>query len=560
MFERRPFRFLRSLGRSRQIATVLLNYGFGDVVERMGLMRYIQWGRRMLFRRRGEQEPRLTRPQRIRMALEDLGATFIKFGQVMSTRPDLVPPDVIAELCKLQEGVPPFSSEVALEIIETELGGPVDKLYAEFDRQPLAAGSLGQVHRARHFDGTLLAVKIRRPHVVRDVERDLELMLELSTMVERHLPEAEIFDPVGLVSQFARSIRREMNFLREARTVEEFARLFKQDATLAVPKIYWDLTSDAVITMEFIDGLRVTDHAGLLKAGISPSEVAANGARIFFKQAFELGLFHGDPHPGNLRILKNGTLGLIDYGMVGRLEEERREQLVDLLLCITQRNVKGAVDVVLIVGKPSRDVDRTLLQSDVRDFVESYYEVELDRIRMGKLLSDFVAILANHGIRYPADLMLLIRAMITLEGVGRELDPEFNLAQHLAPFVHQIVRERYNPRKMADRIMYEAGRLMGSLHDVPLQVQRTLEKLSRDDLRIQLEHRNLDYLVTELDRSGNRIVVGLVMSSLIVASALIIRSGSGSGFNSSWITIPVFTLSSLLGIWLIYGIFRSGRL
>ena len=560
MLDRRPFRFLRSLGRSRQIATVLLNYGFGDVVERLGLMRYIRWGKRMLFRRRAEQETRLTRPQRIRMALEDLGATFIKFGQVMSTRPDLVPPDVIAELTKLQEGVPPFSSETAIETLEKELDGSVSQLYAEFDPQPLAAGSLGQVHRARHFDGTQLAVKIRRPYVVRDVERDLELMLELATMVERHLPEAEVFDPTGLVQQFSRSIRREMNFVREARTVEEFARLFSHDATLAVPKIYWDLTSDAVITMDFIEGLRVTDHQGLLSLGLSPKAIAANGARIFFKQAFELGLFHGDPHPGNIRILPNGTLGLIDYGMVGRLEEDRREQLVDLFLCISQRNVKGAVDLVLIVGKPSQEVDRGLLQSDVRDFIESYYGVDLDRIRMGKLLSDFVAILSNHGIRYPADLMLLIRATITLEGVGRELDPEFNLAQHLAPFIERVVRERYNPRRLAQRWMYEGETLLRALHDMPLHIERTLKKLSHDELKIQFEHQNLDYLVTELDRSGNRIVVGLVMSSLIVASALIVRSGTVSGVNSTWITIPVFILSSLLGVWLVYGIFRSGRL
>lgn len=560
MFEHRPFRFLRSLGRSRQIATVLLNHGFGDVAERLGLLRYIQWGRRLLFRRRADPETRLTRPQRIRLALEALGPTFIKFGQVMSTRPDLVPPDVICELTKLQEGVPPFNPDTAVEILETELGGLVDKLFAEFDRIPLAAGSLAQVHRAKHFDGTQLAVKIRRPHVVRDVERDLELMLELALLVQRHLPEFEVFDPVGLVTQFSRSIRREMNFVREARTVEEFSRLFKHDATLVVPRIYWELTSDAIISMEFIDGLRITDHAGIVQAGLSPSAIAANGARIFLKQAFQLGLFHGDPHPGNLRVMKNGTIGLIDYGMVGRLEEDRREQLVDLFVCVVQRDVKSAVDLVLVVGKPSREVDRPLLQSDLRDFIESYYGIPLERVRMGKLLGDFVAILSNHAVRYPADLMLLIRAMITLEGVGRDLDPEFNLAEHLAPFVRQVIRDRYNPHRVAHRWLNESQRMLTAMHDVPLHIERVLDKLSRDELKIQLEHRNLDYLVTELDRSGNRIVIGLVMSSLIVASALIVRAGTISGISATWITIPVFLLSSLLGVWLIFGIFRSGRL
>lgn len=558
MFERRPFRILRSLGRSREIATVLLNYGFGDVVERLGLMRYLQWGRRLLFRRRQPPEPRLTRPQRVRKALEDLGATFIKFGQLMSTRPDLVPADLICELTKLQEDVPSFPVEKAISTLELELGDTVDGLFLEFDRQPLAAGSLGQVHKARHKDGTLLAVKIRRPNVVRDVERDLELMLELAILIERHLPESRVFEPVGLVTQFARSIRREMNFLREARTLDEFSRLFKRDATLTVPKVYWDLSGETIITMEFLDGFKVTDRASIFAANLKRPELAATGAKVFLKQVFEFGLFHGDPHPGNVRIMPNGSIGLIDFGMVGRLEDERREQLVDLFLSISQHDVNRAVELVLIVGKPSGEIDRSLLQADIRDFIETYYGLALERVKMGKLLSDFVLILSSHSIRYPADLMLLIRAIVTLDGLGRELDPEFNMATHLAPFIKRVIRDRYNPRRVAQRMLGGSARIFEALHGVPTQIERTLQKLNRDEIKIQLEHRNLEYLVTELDRSGNRIVIGLVMSALIVASALIVRTGRA--FDSPWVTVPIFVLSSLLGIWLIYGIFRSGRL
>jgi len=558
VFERRPFRILRSLGRSREIATVLLNYGFGDVVERLGLMRYLQWGRRLFVRRRNPPEPRLTRSQRIRMALEVLGATFVKFGQLMSTRPDLLPAELICELTKLQESVPSFPVEKAIETVEAELGGTIDRLYLEFDRQPLAAGSLGQVHRGRLADGTAVAVKIRRPNVVREVERDLELMLELAILIERHLPESRVFEPVGLVTQFARSIRREMNFVREARTTDEFHRLFKRDSTLIVPRVYWDLSGETVITMEFLDGFKISDRAGIQAANLKRSDLATTGARIFLKQVFEYGLFHGDPHPGNVRIMRSGSIGLIDFGMVGRLEDDRREQLVDLFLSISQRDVKRTVDLVLIIGKPSSEIDRSLLQADVRDFIESYYGLSLERVRMGKLLSDFVLILSSHSIRYPADLMLLIRAMVTLDGLGRELDPDFNLALHLAPFIKRVIRDRYNPRRMAHRILGDTGRMLETLHEVPMHIERTLQKLNRDEIKIQLEHRNLEYLVTELDRSGNRIVIGLVMSALIVASALIVRTGTA--FNSVWITGPVFILSSLLGVWLIYGIFRSGRL
>jgi ubiquinone biosynthesis protein len=551
-----PLKFFRNLGRTREIVTVLLNHGFGDVVERLRLMRYLRWWRRVILRR-PEPAPRLTMAQRIRMALEELGPTFIKFGQIVSTRPDLVPAPIIAELEKLQEHVPPFPGSEAVRILETEFGRPVSELFARFETTPVAAGSLGQVHRAVHLDGRALAVKIRRPNVVRDVERDLSLMTELAILIERHLPEAEIFDPVGLVNQFARSIRRELNFAREGRTIDEFRRLFRNDATLFVPAVCWEATSEAVVTLEFIEGLKITDREALLAAGMSPAEVAANGARIFMKMAFEFGFFHGDPHPGNIRILRNGVIGLIDYGMVGRLEDEKREQLADLFLAVHQGNVRGCVEQVLVIGKPFRPVDRPLLMSDVRDFVESFYGVPLEKINVRQLLTDFVSILSEHGIRYPADLMLLIRAIITLEGVASELYPEFNLATHLAPFVHQLVRERYHPQRMAGRFLSETRTLLRVLHDLPGHVGKTLEKLSQDDLRIHLEHEHLDRLINELDRSSNRVVIGVVMSSLIMASALIIRS---TGSAAWWISVPTFVLSSLLGIWLIYGVFRSGRL
>lgn len=551
-----PIRFFRNLGRTREIVTVLLNHGFGDVVDRLGLMSYLRFWRRAVLRR-PDALVTLTVPQRVRLALEELGPTFVKFGQVMSTRPDLLPAALISELEKLQENVPPFPAAEARRILEGQLGAPLDKLFAKFDPQPLAAGSLAQVHRAWHFDGTPLAVKIRRPSAVRDVERDLSLMAELAQLIERHLPEAEIFDPVGLVQQFARSIRREIVFTREARTMDEFRRLFRGDATLYVPRVYWDLTTEAVVTMEFVDGLKINDKESLVAAALSPREIAANGARIFMKMSFDLGVFHGDPHPGNMRVQRNGVIGLLDYGMVGRLEDDKREQLIDLFLAVSRGDVRGCVEQVLVIGKPFRPVDRPLLNSDVRDFIEGYYGLPLEKIDVGRLLSDFVGILSSHGIRYPADLMLLIRAIIALQGVGLELDPEFNLAPHLAPLIEQLVHERYNPKRMASRVLADAETLLRTFHNLPIHVDQTLAKLARDDLRVHIEHGHLEHLITEIDRSSNRVVIGMVMSSLILASALVIRTAGSAVW---WISVPTFVLSSLLGIWLIYGVFRSGRL
>lgn len=555
--ESHPLRFLRSLGRSREIATVLLNYGFADLVDRLGLARYLQWGGRLFFwRKRKEPVLRRTTAERIRLSLESLGPTFIKFGQVLSTRPDLVPADVVAELCNLQEQVPPFPSDAAVAILEQELKAPVSELFAEFDRTPLAAGSLAQVHRARHHDGTPLAIKIRRPNVIRDVERDLGLMQELAILVERHIPEAQVFDPTGLVTHFSRTIRREVSFTREARTTDEFARLFKHDATLKVPRIYADLCTDAVITMEYVEGFRVVQRDAIVAAGVSPEQVAANGARIFMKQTFELGMFHGDPHPGNLRVLADGSLCLLDFGMIGIMDDQKRELVVDMILAMTRHNEQGIVDVIMQIGRPFRPVDEPLLRADVRDFVETYYGLPLERIQVGRMLSDFIGILSNHAIRCPGDLMLLLRALVTLEGVGRQLDPEFNLAKHLAPYLEDVVRRRYDPERLMKKALEKARQFARMAHDLPLHLGAVADKLARDDLRIQLEHRGLDRLINELDRSGNRVVIAMVVSSLVVASALILRTAP----DHLGISLPVYILSSLLGAWLIWGVFTSGRL
>ena len=551
-----PFRLLRNLGRTSEIVTVLLNHGFGDLVDRIGLRNFWYRWRRVFSRKPVEPVRHLKLVERVRLSLESLGPTYIKFGQVMSTRPDLVPPEMLTELKRLQENVPPFASDAAVERVEHELGRSVAELFASFDRTPLAAGSLGQVHRATSFDGTPLAVKIRRPGAVRNVERDLSLMQEIAVLIERHVPEARIFDPVGLVNHFARTIRRELNFAREGRTMDEFRRLFHQDATLYVPRVFWELTTEAVLTMEFIDGLRVDEAVQQESVGFSLTEIAANGARIFMKQAFEFGVFHGDPHPGNIRLRRDGTICLLDYGMVGMLDDRTREQLVDLFVAISQQDVDAAVKLVLQLGEPHREIDRPLLQVDMRDFVVNYYGIELERLNIGRMLSDFVSILANHGIRCPGSLMLLIRALVTLEGIGRCLDPAFNLASHLQPFVERLVRARYHPLRMAERLWNESRQMLGYAHDIPRHVNRTLRKLSEDDLRIQLEHRNLDHFILELERSSNRLVVGMVVAALIVASALIVAGG----VSTMWVSLPIYVLSSFLAVWLIFGIFRSGRL
>lgn len=552
-----PLRFLKNLNRGREVITVLVNYGFGDLLERLGLLKYLKWGRRMISRQKQEEVEELTTALRVRLALQELGPTFVKFGQVMSTRPDLIPQEIICELLHLQEDVPTFSADDVAAVFQREFGKPADKVFAVFNREPLAAGSLGQVHLAESPEGRKLAVKIRRPGVVQDVERDISLMLEIATLLEKHIPESRIFDPVGLVNQFSRTVRREMSYLREARTMQEFAKLFKDDPRLHIPFVDDQRSTDAVLTMERIEGVRVDDLSSIKKFRVDPKVIARHGAEVFIKQSFEFGVFHGDPHPGNLRVEKTGRIALLDYGMIGYLEDEKREQFVDLFLSISHHNVDSAISTLLKMGKPTQPIDQALFHADVRDFIDAYYGVNLARLDVGQLLNDFVGILSNHGIRCPADLMLLIRAIVTLEGIGRQLDPEFNLAEVLNPAIEKLVKQRYDPKRIAEKAVADLKQLIKTAHDLPLHLGKTLQKASQDDLKVQFEHKGLDRLINEFDRSSNRVVVGLIVSSLLVSTALIIRV---STTESLWIAIPLFLMSGLLGLWLVWGILRSGRL
>jgi ubiquinone biosynthesis protein len=545
-----------NLRRTGEIAMVLINHGFADVVEGLQLRSYLRWGREVLTRQTLTPDEPVTRPVRIRKVLESLGPTFIKFGQVASTRPDLLPPDVIEELTLLQESVPPFDSDQAIQVVETDLGRPINELFLSFDTKPWAAGSLAQVHKAVHHDGTPLAIKIRRPNAVRDVERDLVLMMDIASLINNHIPEARIFDPEGLVNHFSRSVKRELNLQREQRTIQDFNRLFEKDSTLHVPVVYPDLCCESVLTMEYIQGLRpdqVTPETNLFKFR---NEIADNGARIFLKQVFEFGIFHGDPHPGNMRILADGSICLLDYGMIGMIDEDTRDQLIDFLVALTSQDISEIIRILLKLGQTTKTVDRHLLELDLRDFLASYYNIPLAQLQTRKMVTDFLTILSIHQIRCPGDLMLLIRAVIHLESCGRALDPEFNLVNTLYPFVRRNLQLRYMPQRFLRRTLSDIQQLAHTVKEIPLQTNQLLNRMNEGNLKLELEHKNLEHLVTEIDRSSNRIVIGVIVSSLILASSLIIRTDGAQ----SWISIPVYVLSSLLGAWLIYGIFRSGQL
>jgi len=553
-------RNIRSIRRYRQIGRVLFKYGFDHLLEYLNLSHFIARGKR-IFRRSELKIAQLSPAERMRLALEELGPSFVKLGQLLSTRPDVLPQSYIAEFAKLQDMVPSFSFEEVRNQIRAELGREIEELFSCFETEPIAAASIAQVHRARLASGEAVAVKVRRPAIVELVETDIDVLMGLALLAERHLPGSDIYDPVGLVREFARTIRREMDFSREGHTIEKIAGNFAGDKTLYFPKVFWEKTSKGVLTLEFIDGIKVSDLPALEVAGLDRALIARRGADAFLKMVLVHGFFHGDPHPGNVFILQGNTICLLDYGMVGRLDDQLKGYLLDLLLAITGRDVDEVVSLLSYSGDLPDQLNMRALKRDLSEFIDSYYELPLQEIEVGRMLMEFIEIITTYHIKFQPDLMLLSKALITVEGMGRELDPRFDMIEHLRPFMESALKERISPRQVVTDIREHFIGLANLVKNLPKDLKELLNRINRNKFKIDLEHRGLDRFIQELDKSINRLSSSLIIAALIVGSSIIMQTDKGPlllGF-------PVFaflgyTIAGFIGLWWVVAILRSGRL
>ncbi|MDO3379203.1 ABC1 kinase family protein [Geoalkalibacter halelectricus] len=555
-------RNIRSIKRYRNILGILIKYGFGHVVEQLNIDYYLELGRRIVTLGTAPKNiDRLTQPERLRLAMEELGPTFVKLGQILSTRPDVIPREYIEELSKLQDDVPPVALSELQEQIQRELGRPVEEVFAFFDPEPIAAASIAQVHRARLLTGEEVVVKVRRPGIAQTIEIDLDIMAGLAYLIEHHLPGGELYDPSGLVKEFRRTIYREMDFSREGQTIDRFAANFEDDETVYIPKVFWNYTGNTVLTMEFVRGLKVSDLSLLADRGHDLKAIAQRGADFFLKQVLVHGLFHGDPHPGNFFILEGDVICLLDYGMVGRLDEDLKYRLVDLLLGVLDRDVDRILSLMLFSGEITEETDRKGLKRDLYEFIDDYYEMPLGDLNVGRLLMEFVDLMNAYRIKFPADLMLLGKALVTVEGIGRQLDPQFNMVEHLKPFVEKMVHQRLSPGNISRGMISLLEAYASLFKNLPRDLKEFINRVNRNKFKIDLEHRGLEKLISEFDKSSNRLSFALIIGALIVGSSLIIQSDKGPQlFDFPVLGLLGYSIAGILGLWLAIAILRSGRL
>lgn len=551
----------KNLNRLRQIVNILIKYGFDYIVKQLGLINLISKGGKIL-KLKPSKIAQLPLPVRARLALEELGPTFVKLGQILSTRPDLIPPDYIKELQKLQDKVPPFAYDLVEQIIKRELRADILKIFKSFEQKPFAAASLGQVHQAILENGDKAVVKVQRPDIEKVIETDLDILFHLARLTEKHIPASRLYDPVGIVEEFAKAIRLELDYGTEGRNAERFKKNFEDDKRIYTPKIYWEFSSRCVLTMELIEGIKINNLKELDKIGYDRKKIAENGAKAFMKQILIDGFFHADPHPGNMLVMKDEIIGFMDFGMMGRLDEEIKEKCVDLLIAILERNPNKIINEILNLGITSQEeIDTRSLKIDVREMLDQYYDKPLKEIKLGELISQLVEISIKYHIKMPAEFALLGKSLITIEGIGLELDPDFNLAEIAKPYAKDVILERKSPQRLMIKLLNDLSELYNLMILIPRQLSKTLKKMEKGVFKLEFQHRGLENLISALDRSTNRLSYSLILAAIIIGSSLIIQTDKGPHFMGfPVIGVLGFLISGVLGLGLVIMILRSGKM
>jgi ubiquinone biosynthesis protein len=552
----------RHLRRYQQIARILTRYGFGHILTQLGIGRAITPGLERL-RFSSSEILRATPPERVRMVIEELGPTFIKLGQILSTRNDIIPADYVAELEKLQDTVPPTDFALIQEQVERELKQPLDEVFPSFNPVPVASASLGQVHFATLVDGKEVAVKVFRPGVDKLIETDLDILLELAALAEKRTDWGEYYGVLSLAQEFADTLRHEQNYEQEGQNMEHYQQMFAAEGYVHVPKVYWKTTTRRVLTMERLVGIKITDVAALDAAGLDRKLVARRNIAILLKAVLQDGLFHADPHAGNFMVMPKEVIAMVDFGIMGHLDPVQRLGLVKLFVGLFRQETDRVVDALSDLGIATRAADRRILARDLDRLRMRYYGLELEKIRARSFVEDLMNLAFANRLKMPSDLVLVFKAIAMLEGISLQLDPDINVFSEVEPYVRDALVELQSPvtrlKTLAEQMRESAEAMMM----LPKQLQRMLEGMEAGEGNLSMTMKGLDEPTRRITAAANRLVMALLAVAFILGPALIIPRLHEifPRFQLGAIVLVLlgFGLSALITLVLLLSVWRSGR-
>lgn len=552
------------LVRYKEILAILVKYGYKDLLmkinpsENKDINEVLKDGNTVP----PESVQALSGAERFRLLLESLGTTFIKFGQILSTRNDILPEDYCAELKKLQDKVPPFPDEQAKAIIKEELGKTTDELFQSFSEKPVACASIAQVYKATLPNGEIVAIKIRRPNIEKRIQADLAIMEDLSRLLEKYVQEARAIRPTTLVREFGRQLQQEMNLLVEANNLERFNILNQNESRLKLVKLYRDLSTSHILTMEFVTGTKISNTEKLRSLNLDLKTIAKNGASVIISQIFDQGFYHGDPHPGNILVQDDGRICFLDFGAMGKLTKEQRMLLAEGLVAVVRRRDDELLRVVLKLSSNGDDIkDTKELGRDISDFVDTYAYLPLNRIKVDEILNDLTKLLTKHGIILPPEISTLVKVLAMLDGTYLAIDPDFQVMEVMKPYAQKLVLEKFDPKRLASDMTHTSAELYRLLRDLPDEARSIIKTIKKAELKVSVSSGNLKQVLRTFDKDANRLSYALIVSALLLASALLLHTHTPPVWHEvSILGIVGLIASATMGLWLLIAIARSGHL
>lgn len=552
------------INRYREIAVQFSKSGLGFIIEEIGLDRVLSLPRRVLLRQQNNDVLEKTYAERIRIFIEEMGTTFIKLGQIASTRADLLPKDLIKELEKLQSHVVPFPAKDARRLIEESLEASIDDIFLIFDDTPVGSASIGQVHRAMLHTGEDVAVKVQRPNIEKTVRTDLEILRHLAVLAESNLEWARQYQVTDMIEEFSDALINELDYTIEARNVERIGKTHKEDDDIKIPEIYWDYSTKNVMVMDYIKGTSINNLVKIDEMNLDRSKIAEKLANAIFKQVFEEGYFHGDPHPGNVSVLDDGTLVFLDFGMVGRLTSELKNNFGSLLISLMRKDSSGVVKAIVKMGVVPGDVSMSDLNREAEIMQDKYYDIPLSQLNFSDAVNDLFGIANKYKIKLPQDFTILAKTLLTLESVVSQLDPDFSIMNVAEPFGKTLLFERYNPKNLVNFQIDEIQQLGSELREVTENVHQFSKGLRNQNIPVEIDIKGRSHFSKHLDRIINKLSFSIVLLAFSIIMVGLIVGSSILGEGSIIFRIPIIEIAAIFAtgmfVWLLYSIFKSGRL